>query len=58
MTCVLGCIVSCYTSIYFDHPQEADPEEIGYYWASRYTDTYQTFGYYPDEVYNNIEVTR
>ncbi|KAK3722061.1 hypothetical protein QZH41_007366 [Actinostola sp. cb2023] len=27
------------THLYFDHPQEPDPEERGYYWATRFTDT-------------------
>ncbi|WGL17520.1 family 20 glycosylhydrolase [Microbulbifer bruguierae] len=33
--------------LYFDMPQEVDPEERGYYWASRYTDTRKTFSYAP-----------
>ncbi|WP_043317235.1 family 20 glycosylhydrolase [Microbulbifer sp. HZ11] len=33
--------------LYFDMPQEVDPKELGYYWASRYTDTRKTFSYAP-----------
>ena len=33
--------------LYFDMPQEVDPKEPGYYWASRYTDTRKTFSYAP-----------
>lgn len=33
--------------LYFDMPQEVDPAERGYYWASRYTDTRKTFSYTP-----------
>ncbi|WP_288132779.1 family 20 glycosylhydrolase [Microbulbifer sp.] len=33
--------------LYFDMPQEVHPEERGYYWASRYTDTRKTFSYAP-----------
>ena len=33
--------------LYFDMPQEVDPQEPGYYWASRYTDTRKTFSYAP-----------
>ncbi|MCK7598202.1 carbohydate-binding domain-containing protein [Microbulbifer sp. CAU 1566] len=33
--------------LYFDMPQEVDPKERGYYWASRYTDTRKTFSYAP-----------
>ena len=33
------------THLYFDHPQEPDPEDRGYYWATRFIDTQKTFGY-------------
>ncbi|WP_299591555.1 family 20 glycosylhydrolase [uncultured Microbulbifer sp.] len=33
--------------LYFDMPQEVDPKERGYYWASRYTDARKTFSYAP-----------
>ncbi|WP_333607374.1 family 20 glycosylhydrolase [Arsukibacterium sp.] len=46
------------TNLYFDHPQEAHPEERGYYWAARYTDTQKVFFYRPDHLYSNAEYTR
>lgn len=33
--------------LYFDMPYEVDPKELGYYWASRHTDTRKTFSYAP-----------
>ncbi|GAA5524949.1 N,N'-diacetylchitobiase [Microbulbifer aestuariivivens] len=33
--------------LYFDMPYEVDPQESGYYWASRYIDTEKTFSYAP-----------
>ncbi|WP_323847047.1 family 20 glycosylhydrolase [Microbulbifer magnicolonia] len=33
--------------LYFDMPYEVDPEESGYYWASRHTATKKTFSYAP-----------
>ena len=49
-------ILSHATDLYFDISQEPDPEERGLYWASRFTDTRNTFNYMPDDVYDNIEV--
>ena len=46
------------THLYFDHPYEPDPEERGYYWAPRYIDTRKTFGFMPDNLYANADVTR
>ncbi|ESO95988.1 hypothetical protein LOTGIDRAFT_174972 [Lottia gigantea] len=46
------------THLYFDHPYEPDPEERGYYWAPRFTDTKKTFSFMPDDVYQNIDFTR
>lgn len=46
------------TNIYFDHPQEADPEERGLYWATRYTDTKKVLKFLPDSYYDNIENER
>ncbi|RZQ53062.1 beta-N-acetylhexosaminidase [Pseudoalteromonas phenolica] len=51
-------ILSHGTHLYFDHPYEAHPEERGYYWATRYTDTKKTFSYMPDDVYANADYTR
>ena len=46
------------TDLYFDHPYEPDPEERGQYWATRFTDTYKTFGFQPDSLYANIKEER
>ncbi|KZN51236.1 family 20 glycosylhydrolase [Pseudoalteromonas luteoviolacea] len=51
-------ILSHGTHLYFDHPYEAHPEERGYYWAARYTDTKKAFSYMPDYVYANADFTR
>ncbi|XP_020912807.1 uncharacterized protein LOC110250538 [Exaiptasia diaphana] len=46
------------THLYFDHPYEPDPEERGYYWAPRFIDTRKTFGFMPDDLYENADFTR
>jgi hexosaminidase len=46
------------THLYFDHPYEPDPEERGLYWATRFTDSVKIFGFLPDNLYENIDVTR
>jgi hexosaminidase len=46
------------THLYFDHPYEANPEERGYYWATRFTDTAKVFGFMPDNYYANADKTR
>lgn len=51
-------IMSHGTHLYFDHPYEPDPEERGLYWATRFTDSIKTFGFLPDSLYENIDVTR
>jgi hexosaminidase len=51
-------ILSPATHLYFDHPQEVNPEERGYYWATRYTDTAKVFGFMPDNYYANADKTR
>lgn len=51
-------ILSSGTHLYFDHPYEANPEERGYYWATRYTDTARVFGFMPDNYYANADKTR
>ncbi|XP_046350297.2 uncharacterized protein LOC124131228 [Haliotis rufescens] len=51
-------ILAHVTHLYFDHPYEPDPEERGYYWGPRFTDTWKTFGYMPDNVYENVDVRR
>ncbi|WP_199878768.1 family 20 glycosylhydrolase [Pseudoalteromonas sp. T1lg88] len=51
-------VLSHGTHLYFDHPYEPHPEERGYYWATRYTDTKKVFTYMPDNVYANADFTR
>lgn len=51
-------VQSAGTNLYFDHPQEAHPEERGYYWATRYNDTERVFFYRPDHLYHNAEFKR
>lgn len=46
------------THLYFDMTYELDPIEREYYWATRYTDTMKTFGYMPDNVYENAKEER
>ncbi|MGD8176150.1 family 20 glycosylhydrolase [Marinimicrobium sp. ARAG 43.8] len=51
-------VLSHGTHLYFDHPYEAHPDERGYYWATRYTDTRKVFGYMPSHLYANATTTR
>lgn len=51
-------VLSHGTHLYLDHPNEAHPEERGYYWAARFTDPKRIFGYMPDHVYANADKTR
>ncbi|WP_331352781.1 family 20 glycosylhydrolase [Cellvibrio sp. UBA7671] len=51
-------ILSPATHLYFDHPHEVNPEERGYYWAARYTDTAKVFGFMPDNLYANADKAR
>lgn len=51
-------VLSHGTHLYFDHPYEANPEERGYYWASRFVDARKVFGYMPANVYSNADKTR
>lgn len=46
------------THLFFDHPYEPDPEERGYYWATRFTNTKKTFGFMPDNLYANAVTKR
>ena len=45
------------THLYLDHPHEPDPSEPGLYWATRFTDTRKLFGFKPDNLFGNIDVT-
>ncbi|XP_021376103.1 uncharacterized protein LOC110464940 [Mizuhopecten yessoensis] len=49
-------VMSQATHLYFDHPYEPDPEEIGLYWATRYIDTRKTFNFMPDNIFANADV--
>jgi hexosaminidase len=42
--------------LYFDFPYEADPVEPGYYWGSRYTDSYQVFQFMPNNLPVHAEI--
>jgi hexosaminidase len=50
-------ILSPATHLYFDHPNEANAEERGYYWATRYTDLAKVFAFMPDNYYANADKT-
>ena len=56
--CLKQVVLSQVTHLYFDHPYEPDPEERGYYWGPRFTDTRKTFGFMPDTLYQNADVKR
>ena len=43
--------------LYFDFPQEVDPAERGYYWATRFTDTRKVFGFAPENLPQNAETS-
>ncbi|KAK3094743.1 hypothetical protein FSP39_005676, partial [Pinctada imbricata] len=45
------------THLFLDHPHEPDPEERGYYWATRFIDTRKVFGYTPDHIIWNADLT-
>ncbi|KAK7102185.1 chitobiase-like isoform X1 [Littorina saxatilis] len=49
-------VLSPGTHLYFDHPQEPDPEERGLYWACRFTDTHKVFCFAPDNLFSNADV--
>ncbi len=43
--------------LYFDFPQEVDPEERGYYWATRFTDARKVFSFAPANLPQNAETS-
>ena len=51
-------ILSQATHLYFDHPYEPDPEENGFYWATRFIDTQKVFSFMANDIYENIDVDR
>ena len=50
-------VVSVPDFLYFDFAQEANPEERGYYWATRFTDTRKVFGFAPENLPQNAETS-
>ena len=54
--CLKQVVLSPGTHLYFDHPQEPDPEERGLYWACRFTDTRKVFDFAPDNLFSNADV--
>ena len=46
------------THLYFDHPQEPDPEEPGLTWATRYIDDKTVFDFRPDDLYGNAKLDK
>jgi len=43
--------------LYFDFTQEVDPEERGFYWGTRYTDTRKVFTFAPENLPQNAETS-
>ncbi|HWE28599.1 MAG TPA: chitobiase/beta-hexosaminidase C-terminal domain-containing protein, partial [Polyangia bacterium] len=43
--------------LYFDHPYEADPDERGYYWATRFTDVRKLFSFISGDLPANAQLT-
>ncbi|MCW8327576.1 carbohydate-binding domain-containing protein [Photobacterium sp. SDRW27] len=50
-------IVSNPDYVYMDMPYEVDPQERGYYWATRATDTRKMFGFAPENLPQNAETS-
>ncbi|WP_261816877.1 beta-N-acetylhexosaminidase [Vibrio gallicus] len=50
-------IVSNPDYVYMDMPYEVDPNERGYYWATRATDTRKMFGFAPENLPQNAETS-
>ena len=49
-------VLSHASAFYLDVAHEPDPDELGAYLGTRFTETRDTFNYMPDSVYDNIEV--
>jgi len=49
-------ILSHATHLNFDFPAEPDPEERGYYWATRTIPMKKAFSYMPDSIYDNMDM--
>ena len=50
-------VISAPDFLYFDFPQEIDPEERGQYWATRYTDVAKLFAFAPGNLAQNAETS-
>ncbi|KLV09190.1 beta-N-acetylhexosaminidase [Photobacterium aquae] len=50
-------IISNPDYVYMDMPYEVDPEERGYYWATRATDTRKMFAFAPENLPQNAETS-
>ena len=46
-------IMASATHLYFDHPQEFDPNARGLTWATRYSDLWKVFSYRPMSIHSN-----
>jgi hexosaminidase len=51
-------ILSLPDVLYFDFPHQADPQELGYYWGSRYIDSFKVFQFMPQNLPANAELWR
>ncbi|WP_438865344.1 family 20 glycosylhydrolase [Neptunicella sp.] len=49
-------VLSLPDMLYFDFPYQKDPKEPGYYWGSRYTDSFQVFQFMPDNLPAHAEI--
>ncbi|HHG8773360.1 TPA: beta-N-acetylhexosaminidase [Raoultella planticola] len=43
--------------VYLDHPYEVNPQEPGFYWATRYSDERKIFAFAPDNLPQNAETS-
>lgn len=50
-------IISNPDYVYFDMPYEVNPNESGYYWASRFNDERKIFSFAPDNLPQNAETS-
>ena len=56
LSCSIQVVLCPGTHLYFDHPQEPDPEERGLYWACRYADTKKVFSFAPGNLFSNADM--
>ena len=50
-------VLSAPDFLYFDFPQEVDPEERGQYWGTRYSDVAKVFSLAPENLSQNAETS-